>query len=230
MSDENSVLFRGYALPGARDVPIVTAPRDRDWMAESREQSFDKCLPILLANQAGWIMKNPVTFRAVWNGHPDPYHLLIVFEGDTPDDRVCSQLGCGVLTFRIPYLFQTPPGLDLWVKGPSNYIKDGAQPVESMVEADHAPLRLDMHWKLTRYKKAVRFEKGEPICMIVPVSRGLAEGLKPRLLPPDGNAQIQNTGTTAEEISTPGFQRTELHLKGFSRTIHVGPRQAKPQS
>src|SRR5207237_350247 len=82
-----------------------------------------------------------------------------------------------------PYLFRTPPGVNLWVKGPTNWIKDGAQPLEGIVETDWLPATFTMNWKLTRPHYPVRFERGEPICMLVPVPRGLAEGLEPVLAP-----------------------------------------------
>ena len=45
-----------------------------------------------------------------------------------------SHFGEAVLTFSLPYLFRTPRGVNLWVKGPSNWIKDGIQPLEGIVE------------------------------------------------------------------------------------------------
>jgi hypothetical protein len=85
-----------------------------------------------------------------------------------------------VLTFTFPFLFRTPAGINLWVKGPSNCIKDGIQALEGVVETDWSPATFTMNWKMTRPGATVRFEKGEPICMLVPVPRGLCESLVPR--------------------------------------------------
>src|SRR5205807_231232 len=99
------------------------------------------------------------------------------------DDRIKSHFGAGVVTFTIPYLFRTPKGVNLWVKGPTNYFKDGAAPLEGVVETDWAVSSFTMNWKLTRPGLPVRFARGEPICMIVPVPRGLAEELDPHQAP-----------------------------------------------
>jgi len=76
------------------------------------------------------------------------------------------------------------------VKGPTNYIKDGVQPLEGVVETDWLSATFTMNWKMTRPYNAVRFERGEPICMIVPVPRGLAEQLEPRYIPLDDNPEL----------------------------------------
>ncbi len=47
-----------------------------------------------------------------------------------------------------------------------------------------------MNWKLTRAHHSVRFEKGEPICMIVPIPRGLAEQLQPQRVPLERNRRL----------------------------------------
>src|SRR5262249_41688561 len=99
--------------------------------------------------------------------------------------------GVGTITFSIPFLFRTPPGINLWVKGPINYIKDGIQPLEGIVETDWSAATFTMNWKLTRPHFPVRFEKGEPICMVVPIPRGLGEGLVPILRPLASNPELQ---------------------------------------
>ena len=95
----------------------------------------------------------------------------------------------------MPYLFRTPPGINLWVKGPSNWIKDGVQPLEGVVETDWIASTFTMNWKITRVCEWVRFEKDEPYCMLVPMPRGLAESLVPRheqmTANPDSEAQYQ---------------------------------------
>jgi len=165
------------------EMPVEPATRSRDWMNESHEGFANRCLPMAIANQAGWFIANPITFDVLWNGGNRMEDLLIVFDGPTADDRVRSHFGYGILTFTIPYLFRTPPDINLWVKGPSNAIKDGIQALEGVVETDWSPSTFTMNWKMTRPGQVVRFTKGEPICMVVPTPRGLAETLEPRQQP-----------------------------------------------
>jgi hypothetical protein len=197
--------FLAYEIPGHTDYELTTAPVDRGWMDESPQRFAYRCLPLVIANQAGWLLSNPATFTAVWDGGPYRDNVRLEFEppgaadGSPPwvirvdsgnfaavtgrDDRVCSHFGAGTVTFTIPFLFRTPPGINLWVKGPSNHVKDGAQALEGVVETDWLPATFTMNWKLTRPHYPVRFVKGEPFCMLVPVPRGLAESLTPVRLP-----------------------------------------------
>jgi len=45
---------------------------------------------------------------------------------------------------------RTPAGVNLWVKGPANMVKNGVQALEGMVETDWTAASLTMNWKLTR--------------------------------------------------------------------------------
>ncbi len=191
-----------YEIYGPSDVTLKAAPVDRAWMDASPQRFAYRCLPLAIANQAGWLLHNPATFTALWDGGPHRDSVRLQFEAaaakdpwvftvDTRTrpavaartDQVSSHFGAGTFTFSIPFLFRTPPGVNLWVKGPSNWVKDGAQALEGIVETDWLPAPFTMNWKLTRPHYRVRFEKGEPIAMLVPVPRGLAESLTPVRLP-----------------------------------------------
>ena len=168
----------------------------------------------MIANQAGWWLPCPATFTVYWDGGLDKENLQLNFapppettnlfdlftpitvSADMPnpvvqgDARISSHFGNGIVTFSIPYLFRTPRGINLWVKGPTNCIKDGVHPLEGIVETDWLPATFTMNWKLTRPRNTVRFERGEPICMIVPIPRGLAEQLQPKYVPLDANPEL----------------------------------------
>jgi hypothetical protein len=213
MSDHDRRLI-AYELHQSLDMPLSTAQVDRAWMDAAHQRAPYRCLPLAIANQAGWLIPSPASFSAYWDGGPFKENVQIVFDpplntGAAPDSlafmlvsittlnpevysdpRVTSHFGSGVVTFSIPYLFRTPRGINLWVKGPVNYIKDGVQPLEGIVETDWLPATFTMNWKFTRPNYQVRFERGEPICMIVPVPRGVGEKLEPVYLPLDSNPEL----------------------------------------
>ncbi|MBS0262498.1 MAG: hypothetical protein JSS02_11155 [Planctomycetes bacterium] len=170
--------------------PLEPAPVSRDWMDAIPERYAYRCLPLTVANQAGWIIRSPVRVTARWNGGTQIKDLRLWFAKNRNDDRVLSHFGSGILTFTLPFLFRTPPGLNLWVKGPANYFKDGIQPLEGVVETDWSQSTFTMNWKLTRPQHTIRFDEGEPICMIVPVPRGLVESLEPIRRPLSDNPDL----------------------------------------
>jgi hypothetical protein len=194
MTSKDKVLYAYELSATYTDMPISAAPFTRDWMDASPDRFAYRCLPLTIANQGGWVLPNPDPFTAVWDGgaYPDSLQIEVEIPANDPGEDgasverpivVASHFGSGIITFSLPYLFRTPPSVNLWVKGPSNWIKDGVQPLEGVVETDWLTATFTMNWKLTRPNHPVRFEEGEPICMIVPVARGLAEQLQPVYTP-----------------------------------------------
>jgi hypothetical protein len=159
---------------------LATASRWRTWMNETDERWANRCLPLLIANESGWVLLNPEAFEATWSGGDDTAAVTIVFDrDDVPVSRPESHFGYGIVTWMIPYLFRTPPGFNLLVRGPANYPKDGACALEGVVETDWAVATFTMNWKLTRPGQVVRFEAEEPFCMVIPQRRGELESFSP---------------------------------------------------
>jgi hypothetical protein len=161
---------------------IVPAPRWREWMNATALRNANRCLPLLAANEAGWVLLNARTFRASWSGGDGDAELGIEYEGQPPVARAQSIFGYGILSFLIPYVFRTPPGFDLLARGPANMPKDGIGPLEGMVETDWATSTFTMNWKFTRPGEVV-FAEDEPVCMVVPQRRHDLESFAPRLAP-----------------------------------------------
>lgn len=168
-----------WELGASGGMELQPAPASREWMDQSYNRFAYRCLPLVIANQAGWVITNPVDFTLRWNGGNQLDDLKIRFPRGVQETRIRSHFGHGIVTFSMPFLFRTPSGINLWVKGPANSFKDGVQPLEGVVEADWSDATFTMNWKVTRKNHTIRFERGEPICMIVPLHRGLAEGLEP---------------------------------------------------
>ena len=174
---------------GAVEPALFRAPPRRRWMDDSAGRFAYRCLPLVMANQAGWLLRNPITFSASWNGGPSGGDIQILadpsqrgFRRDQgPESVVESHFGEGILTFQLPYLFRTSPGYNLWVKGPSNLLKDGIQALEGLVETDWSPAPFTMNWKFTRSFQTVTFFEGEPICQVLPYPRGLIEQFEPEV-------------------------------------------------
>jgi hypothetical protein len=174
---------------------ITAAPVSRTWMAAITEKGTGwptRCLPMVIANQSGWVLRNPCAFTATWIGQEHGVDVMI-----TPDKRdtdlllPVSHFGNGILSWNLPILFRTPPGYNLLVRGPANYPKDGVCPLEGIVETDWASASFSMNWKLTRKLMPVRFEVDEPICMIVPQRRAELEEFSPELRRIESDEDLQ---------------------------------------
>lgn len=171
--------------------PITPAPVNRTWMAEMREGWPHRCLPMLIANQSGWEVRNPSAFTATWMGGNDRTAVTIAPDRRGPGQFLpSSHFGYGILTWHLPMLFRTPPGYNLLVRGPSNYPKDAVYPLEGIVETDWATSSFSMNWKFTREYMPVRFEVDEPICMIVPQRRAELEEFVPEMMPIEADEDV----------------------------------------
>lgn len=223
---DNSNAFIAYAIHPNTTAAIEPAPIPREWMDNAHLRHPYRCLPLVIANQSGWILRTTAAFRAYWYGGPLKEDVEIQFDGD-PDNRIISHFGSGVITFSVPYLFRTPPGINLWVKGPANWIKDGVQPLEGVVETDWIASTFTMNWKLTRVCEWVRFEKDEPYCMLVPVPRGLAESLVPRHEEMTANPELKAQYETWEKsrsgfLSNLGERDPEAIRQGWQKDYFQG--------
>lgn len=180
------------ALPTTRrGASIVPAPRWRDWINAMEERWANRCLPLLVANESGWVLLNPVGFTARWSGEPGRSAITIDLDEDVPNPRpVESHFGYGILTWSVPYLFRTPPGFNLLARGPANWPKDGVSPLEGLVETDWSVATFTMNWKFTRPDIDVRFDPDEPFCMIVPQRRGELERFAPEIRPLSSEPEI----------------------------------------
>jgi antitoxin (DNA-binding transcriptional repressor) of toxin-antitoxin stability system len=170
-----------YSVTPSASLDLVPASRDRDWISATHRQFARRCLPLLMANQAGWALLSRHRVRLTWNGgHRLADTTVEPLEGDGPAP-VKSHFGYGIVTWNVPFVFRTPPGWNLLARGPANWPKDGIAPLEGLVETDWATATFTMNWKLTRPGHPVEFTVGEPVAMLVPQPRGALERFEPSM-------------------------------------------------
>jgi LPS sulfotransferase NodH len=177
------------AHPKAK-VRIVKAPRRREWMDDTRQRHAYRCLPLVIANQHGWLLLCPARLRAVWNGGILLDAVSVEFEGHEGSRFAASHFGSGILTFTLPYVFRTPKGVNLAVRGPANHPKDGISALEGIVETDWTEASFTMNWKFTRPNHPVVFERDEPFAMLTPVPRGYLERFEPQIRSIDEDPEL----------------------------------------
>ncbi len=171
--------------------PIQTANRRREWMDDTEDRFAYRCLPLSIANQTGWEVLSPAGFTARWNGKNGLDAISIKFD-EAPSPLVGSHFGHGILTFNLGYLFRTTKAHNLWVKGPTNQFKDGISALEGIIETDWTPFTFTMNWQFTRKHHKIRFEKGEPICTILPYPRHYVGKFDPKLKVINENPKLYN--------------------------------------
>lgn len=216
---------------GVMSAPIEPAPALRPWMGTAAK----RCLPLVIANQAGWFILNTSALRATWDGGLGTKALKVEYRDTDAYHVASSHFGDGIVTFHIPYLFKTSLGYNLLVRGPANSPKDGVSPLEGLVETDWANATFTMNWKLTR-PGSVSFDVGEPICMIVPQQKGDLEGFDVAVLPladaPDVEQEYKDWAESREafleELPIPGSGAAQMgwqkdYFEGAQKKLTLNP-------
>lgn len=172
-----------YELHHGHGVELVPASRERGWMDSTRERFANRCLPLLMANQAGWLVVGSARVRARWNGGAGADAIEFEYGNSESLFRPTSHFGHGIVTWSLPFLFRTPPGFNLLVRGPVNCPKHGIAALEGIVETDWSPSTFTINWKFTRPRLWATFEEGEPVGMLVPQRRGELDEFVPKMVP-----------------------------------------------
>jgi hypothetical protein len=171
--------------------PIRPAPRKRRWMEDAGERSPYRCLPLVMANQYGWEILSTHHVRASWDGTSTPESLYVESLDGNGRLHCHSHFGEGVLTFQIPFLFKTPDGWNLMVRGPTNSPKDGIVALDGIIETDWAHSTFTMNWRFTR-ACTVEFAIGEPICLFFPIQRGVLEMFRGEFRMLEADEELEN--------------------------------------
>ena len=153
----------------------------RDWMEETPSKYAYRCLPLTIANQTGWFIRNPVGFTATWRGRNDPAGIEFIFDSNPTlwSAWINNQFGQGVITWNTPFLFRTKPaGSRLLVIGPANSFKHAIQPLTAVIESDWISMSFTMNWKFTAAHVPVRFEVGEPLFQVIPIATNICGDLE----------------------------------------------------
>ncbi len=161
-------------------VTLSPAPARRAWMDRTPERFANRCLPLMMANQAGWQVTLTEPVEVTWSGR-DGHGEVEIAGSDRVKENVASHFGSGIVTFKLPFLIRTEPGYNLLARGPANLPRDGIAPLEGLIETDWSVAPFTMNWQITRPRVALRFEVGDAIALLVPVRRGELEGFMPRL-------------------------------------------------
>ena len=219
--------MRLTCYPVSEPKPVIRpAVRERAWMDASPEGFAYRCLPLTIANSHGWEILTTAVHEAVWMGGARLEDIIIRSSG-TGAPRLMSHFGSGVLTFDVGCIFRTEPGYNLWVCGPVNAPKDGVVPLTGVVESDWMPSTFTMNWLFTRPGAHVRFEAGEPFCMVFPVPRGLVDGIEPEVRSLASNPELlarynewrQSRDRFLQDLPKPG---SEAKREKWQRTYYLG--------
>lgn len=147
----------------------------RDWFI--KHAYF--CLPLVIGNQMGFVVKSLKTFTVEWDGGDGVNHtkVEILDGGNYPSHQhISSHFGMGTVTIQNRFTFRTPKGVNLMTINPPNHWIDGIQHMTGVIETDNLRRDFTFNLKVTRPNHKILIKKGDYIGCVIPTPRYFIDG------------------------------------------------------
>jgi hypothetical protein len=153
----------------------------RDWFINHAYH----CLPLVIGNQYGFVVKSLYDFEAEWNGGNavEDVNVTIVsdnqyYKNNCNIQNISSHFGMGVITVQMAFSLRTSPGTNLVTINPPNYFIDGLYHMTGVVETDNLRRDFTFNLRLTRQNYKVKIKIGDYIGCIIPYPRHYIDNFK----------------------------------------------------
>jgi hypothetical protein len=160
-------------------VEPLAGNKKRDWF----NSHFYYCLPLIIGNQYGFIIRSYYSWTAIWNGQTNNDAVTIEMENadQDPHQLVSSHFGSGIVTVQNRFHFRTAKGINLMTLNPPNFILENLQNLTGVIETDTLRRDFTFNLKITTPHKQIKIHKGQPIAAILPIPRYYVENFELRL-------------------------------------------------
>jgi hypothetical protein len=157
---------------------VSKPPKKRKWF----DTNFYNCRPLVIGNQQGFVITADYGFKVIWNGGNHRQDLEVIYEYPeetykTDHDKahampkVFSHFGFGTISIATPFLFRTPPGVNLMTINPPNYLMKNATVLTGSVETDNLSMPFTFNIRIHEPYVVTDFPKGTPLSGFIPVPR-----------------------------------------------------------
>ena len=149
--------------------PLAGNPK-RDWF----NSHFYYCLPILIGNQYGFVIRSMRDLEITWDGGNDHVNdLNITFLNNDNADKQTFYDGfsTGILTIQNHFHLKTPPGINLMTIQPPNMFIPGTIAMAGVIETDQLRRDFTFNLKVTIPNYTIRIKKGDPLGAFIPIPR-----------------------------------------------------------
>ena len=154
---------------------IVSKPsKKRSWF----DSNFYRCIPLTIGNQYGFVIKNTVPFEVVWNSGPAGNDVHIFYKKD--EDRsaypiMYGHFGSGILTLETPFVFRTPPGVNIMTINPPNFVVPNMTVMTGVVEADNLRYTFTFNLKIQVPHVRIAIPADTELAAFIPIPRYFAD-------------------------------------------------------
>jgi hypothetical protein len=150
----------------------------REWFNDH----FYYCLPLVIGNQQGFVVKSSRRFEVEWAGGEAGVRIDFLDGGSNDKQVISDHFKCGIITVQNRFAMKTPPGINLMTMQPPNFYIDGLMAMTAVVEADNIRRDFTFNIKMTRPNHCVIVEIGDPLAAFIPIPRGTVENYEMKLV------------------------------------------------
>ena len=142
----------------------------RDWMDETYDAHAYKCFPVTLTNTLGWGISFPEDIVFIWDGISDsnPEHVKVL----SGEKYVNTGRANATISFETGLMFRTDEDVSLLTMPVPNLIRDGVQPLTTLISTSFFRGDLPCAWRITRPNVEITIKANTPVVSIIPISLG----------------------------------------------------------
>lgn len=145
--------------------------KKRDWFTSH----FYYCLPLVIGNQYGFLIKSSRDFEAVWDGSDNPANITFLDDDDYSVQSIINGFGHGIITIQNKFSIRTPVGINIMTIQPPNMFIPGCSSMTGVVESDNLRRDFTFNLKITVPNFKIRIKRGDPVGAFIPIPRNFVD-------------------------------------------------------
>ena len=156
-------------FPCEAEYMSLKGQKRRSWFSDHAYM----CLPLVIGNQYGIVVKSQHSFDAFWDGGQGKDATRINMREETAGagQSISSHFGLGIITVQNSFILRTPENVNLMTINPPNSFIDGLGHMTGVIECDNLRRDFTFNLKITRSNYWVTVNKGDWIGCIIPTPR-----------------------------------------------------------
>lgn len=185
----------------------------REWFTDH----FYYCLPLVIGNQYGFIIKSTKKFSVTWPGGNAAVQITEDPDNTIHKQHLSNHFTNGVLTVQNNFALKTPLGINLMTIQPPNFYIPGLVAMSGVVETDNIRRDFTFNLRVTIPNMEINVNVGDPLGAFLPIPRNTVENYKVQLVTDIFSKEqhlleIEETDNLSKERS--GSDKNKPHMSG----------------
>ena len=179
---ENTILVVPHSLNSDGFYPEVIEPlygkTKRDWFTSH----FYYCLPLIIGNQYGFLIKSMRDFEIIWDGTHNDAKINFLNDDNDYKQTIINGFSQGIVTVQNRFALKTPPNINIMTIQPPNMFIEGCSIMTGVIETDQIRRDFTFNIKITIPNRKIQIKKGDPLGAFIPIPRNFVENFKLNLV------------------------------------------------